>query len=148
VTSPQGKINSRWHEFVDWRDKPAIQIGFLPSNCLACAVRARCTRSARTPRILTLPTQAECGTLRQPRQCQQTKAFLEIYHLRAGVEGLISQAVNCHALRRTRYRGLAKTRLQHLATAAALRLIRVAAWLDGTPRARIRISPLAALFAT
>lgn len=147
VTCPQGKTNSRWHEFVDWRGKPAIQIGFLPSDCLACAVRARCTRSARTPRVLTLPTQAEYEALRQARQRQQTDAFLQLYHVRAGIEGLVSQAVNVHGLRRSRYRGLAKTRLQHLATAAALNLSRVVAWLDGTPRARTRISPLVALFA-
>jgi transposase len=147
VTCPPGKTKSRWHAVIDWRGKPAIQVGFLPSDCLACAVRARCTRSARTPRVLTLPTQAEYEALRQARQRQQTAAFLELYHLRAGVAGLVSQAVNCPGLRRSRYRGLAKTRLQHLATAAALNLSRVAAWLDGTPRARTRISPLAALFA-
>jgi transposase len=147
VTCPQGKTNSRWHEFVDWRGKPAIQIGFLPSDCLACAVRARCTRSARTPRVLTLPSQAEYEALRQARERQQTDAFFQLYHLRAGVEGLVSQAVNAHGLRRSRYRGLAKTRLQHVATAAALNLSRVVAWLDGAPRARTRVSPLAALFA-
>jgi DDE family transposase len=147
VTCPQGKTNSRWHEFIDWRGNPALQIGFLPSDCLACEVRARCTRSARTPRVLTLPTQAEYEALRQARQRQQTDAFLQLYHLRAGVEGLISQAVNSHGLRRSRYRGLAKTRLQHVATATALNLSRVVAWLDGTPRARTRVSPIAALFA-
>jgi DDE family transposase len=147
VICPPGKINSRWHAFVDGRGKPAIQIGFLPSDCLACAVRARCIRSARTPRVLTLPTQAEDEALRQARQRQQTAGFRELYHVRAGVEGLVSQAVNSHGLRRSRYRGLAKTRLQHLATATALNLSRVVAWLDGTPRARTRVSPLVALFA-
>jgi transposase len=72
---------------------------------------------------------------------------LEQYHLRAGVEGLVSQAVNSHGLRRSRCRGLAKTRLQHLATAAALNLSRVAAWLDRTPRAQTRMSPLVTCFA-
>jgi DDE family transposase len=147
VTCPQGKTNSRWHEFIDWRGKSAIQIGFLPSDCLACPVRARCTHSARTPRVLTLPTQDEYEALRQARQRQQTGAFLQLHHLRAGVEGLVSQAVNAHGLRRSRYRGLAKTRLQHFATAAALNVSRTVAWLDGTPRARTRISPLVALFA-
>jgi transposase len=51
VTCPQGKTNSRWHAFMDWRGKPAIQRGFLPSDCLACAARAHGTRSARTPRV-------------------------------------------------------------------------------------------------
>jgi IS5 family transposase len=94
-----------------------------------------------------LPTPAEYEALRQARQRHHTDAFLERYHLRAGVAGLIAPAVNSHGLRRSRYRGLAKTRLQHLATAAALNLSRVVAWLDGTPRARTPISPLVALFA-
>lgn len=68
------------------------------------------------PRVLTLPTQAEYEALRQARQRQPTDAFLQRYHVRAGVEGLISQAVNSHGLRRSRYRGLAKTRLQHVVT--------------------------------
>jgi IS5 family transposase len=97
--------------------------------------------------VLTLPTQAEYAALRQARARQQTDQFLELYHVRAGVEGLVSQAVNGYGLRRSRYRGLAKTRLQHLATAAALNISRLIAWLDGTPHARTRVSPLAALFA-
>ena len=41
----------------------------------------------------------------------------------------------------------AKTHLQHIATAAALDLDRVAAWLQGRPRAPTRISRFAALAA-
>jgi hypothetical protein len=56
VTCPQGKTNTRWHEFVDWRGKPAIQIGFRPSDCLACEparsvpnARGRLARRACSP---------------------------------------------------------------------------------------------------
>ena len=48
-------------------------------------------------------------------------------------------------LRRSRYRGLAKTRLQSLATAAAINLDRLAAWLAGHPLEPTRTSRFAAL---
>ena len=48
-------------------------------------------------------------------------------------------------LRRTRYAGLAKTHLQHVATAAAINIDRIVAWLDERPRAQTRLSRFAAL---
>jgi transposase len=61
------------------------------------------------------------------------------------VEGTISQAVRTAGLRRARYIGLAKTHLQHLITAAALNVLRGAAWLAERPHAPTRLSPFAAL---
>jgi hypothetical protein len=48
-------------------------------------------------------------------------------------------------LRRARYIGLAKTQLQHVVTAAAMNLVRLGAWLAGTPLARTRQSAFARL---
>ena len=50
-------------------------------------------------------------------------------------------------LRQARHRGLVKTHLQHVATAAALDLDRVAAWLEGRPLAPTRRSRFAAMAA-
>ncbi len=50
-------------------------------------------------------------------------------------------------LRRARYRGLARTHLQHVATAAAINLVRLAAWFGAVPRAATRTSRFAALAA-
>ena len=50
---------------------------------------------------------------------------------RAGIEGTISQGVRKMGLRKSRYIGLPRTRLQHLATAAAINLFRVFDWLSG-----------------
>ncbi len=50
-------------------------------------------------------------------------------------------------LRRSRYRGLAKTHLQHVATAAAIELERLAAWFRAVPRAVTRTSRFTALAA-
>jgi hypothetical protein len=41
--------------------------------------------------------------------------------------------------------GLAKTQLQHLVTAMALNVVRLGAWRLGTPLAKTRCSPFAAL---
>jgi hypothetical protein len=43
-------------------------------------------------------------------------------------------------LRQCRYIGLAKTRLQHILTAAALNFERIYAWLEEIPLAKTRIS--------
>jgi transposase len=50
-------------------------------------------------------------------------------------------------MRRSRYRGLAKTHLQHLATAAAINVKRAVNWLLGEPLATTRQSHFAALLA-
>jgi hypothetical protein len=58
---------------------------------------------------------------------------------------VISQALRCCGLRRSRYIGRDKTHLQHVLTAAAINLIRIDAWLAGTPLAKTRVSPFARL---
>ena len=82
------------------------------------------------------------------RQRLKTDEFKQKYKIRAGVEGTISQAVGPLGMRRNRYRGLAKTHLQHVLTAAAMNLCRVIAWLGGSPRAVTRQSRFAALQAS
>ena len=66
------------------------------------------------------------------------------YAQRNGVEGTLSQAVRGFGLRQARSRGLAKTGLQGVAT-AALNLDRLAAWFAGRPLAPTRTSRFAAL---
>ena len=51
------------------------------------------------------------------------------------MEGTISQAVRRSELRRARYVGQAKTRLQNVCTAVALNLVRLWNWLAETPLA-------------
>ena len=48
-------------------------------------------------------------------------------------------------MRHARYRGLAKTRLEHTSAAVALNLIRLHAWWNGHPLDRTRTSHLARL---
>jgi IS5 family transposase len=62
---------------------------------------------------------------------QATDDWRQRYALRCGVESLIAQASRRSDLHQARYRGLAKTHLQHVLTALALNLVRVDAWLTG-----------------
>jgi transposase len=74
--------------------------------------------------------------LRAARERQQTEAFKERYKRRAGIEGTISQAAYALGMRRTRYRGVKKTHLHHIAIATAINLQRCLAWLWEVPRAK------------
>ena len=81
------------------------------------------------------------------RARERTVEYRKLYAQRQGIEGTLSQGVRAFGLRRARYRGLAKAGLQHLATAAALNLDRLAAWFAERPLAPTRTSRFAALAA-
>jgi IS5 family transposase len=55
--------------------------------------------------------------------------------------------VRAFGLRRARYRSLAKTHLQHVATGAAINLGRLGDWLRARPHAATRTARFAALAA-
>lgn len=78
--------------------------------------------------MITLRPQPEYETLKRARARQETDHFKTKYETRAGIEGTISQGTRSFNLRHCRYLGLAKTHLQHLATAAAMNLTRVVTW--------------------
>jgi len=59
----------------------------------------------------------------------------------------LSQGVRGFGLRRCRYIGLAKARLQHVATAAATNVSWISDWLGGGPRAATWTSPFLRLVA-
>ncbi|MBO8190100.1 IS1182 family transposase [Streptomyces spirodelae] len=142
VTCPGGKTSTRWAR-EPTRDKTEIRVQFSQTDCRSCPVKDSCTRGPR--RKLTLQDQDIHQVLHRRRAEQETTAWMRRYRLRAGVEGTISQGVQRCGLRRSRYRGLTKTSLQHQLTGAALNLTRIDAHLTNTPRAGTRTSHFAAL---
>jgi hypothetical protein len=118
---------------------------FRPADCGDCPARPLCTRTKRGPRHLKLQPRAEYEALKAARGRLATKEGRRCYARRAGIEGTISQGVRAFGLRRSRYRGLAKTHLQHVASAAAVNLERLAAWFRAAPRAATRTSRFAGL---
>ena len=117
---PQGAVSASWVEGQNAHGHDIVQILFERRTCAACPVRAHCTKSAAGPRTLRLSAQPQHEALQRARQREKTEEFQKTYARRAGVEGTMSQGVRVAGLRRARYVGLAKTHLQHLATAAAL----------------------------
>lgn len=147
ATCPAGHVSAQWTATHDPEGNADIVVSFARATCLACPVRAQCTRSARGPRRLTLQPQAEHLALRAARARQATPAFAAQYAARAGVEGTIAQGVATCGLSQARYRGLAPTRLQHLLTGAALNVVRLGAWFAQRPRAVTRPARLVAIAA-
>ncbi|MFB7560963.1 IS1182 family transposase [Streptomyces brevispora] len=142
---PSGATSRYWTAGVDNNGRDAIRIRFATSTCAPCPVRDQCTRSTQYGRQLTVRPQEQDALLERVRAEQSTDEWKDRYAARAGVEGTIHQAVAAAGVRRTRYIGLAKTHLAHVLTAAAINLIRLDAWWNGTPLADTRTSRLAAL---
>jgi transposase len=147
VHCPQGKTSGSWAERVDHTGSPYIQVRFRQQDCRACEVRAFCTRATRAPRSLKLHPQAQFAALQAARVWYRSEEGQQSYQRRAGVEGTLSQGIRAFGLRAARYRGLTKAHLQHVATAAAINVERLVAWLNERPRAKTRISRFAALAA-
>jgi transposase len=145
VTCPAGQVSQGWYLSHTASGQPAISVNFAARSCQPCTLRPRCTRGQA--RSLTLRPRPQHEALQAARQRQTTEAFKTTYRIRAGIEGTIAQAVRVTGLRQARYRGLAKTHLQHLALAAALNVLRALAWLNEVPVAATRPSAFARLAA-
>jgi transposase len=142
---PQGQTSVKWTPGRDVSGDPVIRIRFDRATCRACPARQMCTSAKNAPRQLTVRPQVHHKAIQTARQRQETTEFKTQYARRAGIEGTHAQGIRRCGLRQARYIGLAKTHLQHLATAAALNFVRLGEWLAGTPRAKTRCSPFAAL---
>jgi transposase len=137
---PQGQTSRRWTSSHDQDGNAVIQIQFDRDQCRACGERESCTKAASGPRVLKLRPQAQYEALQVARAYQETEEFKQRYQRRAGIEGTISQGTHGFDLRYARYRGLAKTALQHVFVALALNLARLIAWWDERPKAQTRPS--------
>ena len=141
VTCPQGKTAASWTPCTQ-HGKDAIVATFSAGDCGPCPARSLCTTGKR--RQLTLMPRDLAEAQAAARTAETTIPFQADYARRAGVEGTMHQAAS-HGARRARYRGLPKTRLDHVYMACALNLLRLEAFWTGTPLDRQRTSHLARL---
>jgi hypothetical protein len=117
---------------------------FPASDCGPCPARSLCTTSGKDRRQLTVLPRDLAHAQAAARAAEKTIPFQADYARRAGVEGTMHQAAS-HGARRTRYRGLPKTRPGHVYMATALNLLMLEAFWNGTPLDRQRTSHLARL---
>src|SRR5712692_5017154 len=145
VTCPMGKQSISWLPNTYPKNGMTWEVRFARKDCTPCLHRAQCTRAKKEPRLIGLQTREQYEALQEARKRQTTEAFHQQYAPRAGIESTHAQGIRRCGLRQARYIGLAKTHLQHLATAAALNFVRLGEWWAGTPRAKTRCSPFSRL---
>lgn len=125
---PAGKTSSEWKEYSKTPGSPkTVQVRFDSATCQGCPFfgKGKCTSSKNGRCIELHPYRA----LIEARRAEaKTEAFRQRMHLRAGIEGTISETVRGHNLRQARYRGQKKLRLQLLFTAVAVNLKRLVRW--------------------
>lgn len=125
VTCPGGKRSVRWTPGHDKQGagQDLVAVQFDPDDCRGCPLRPRCTQAKTGPRTLRLRPREQHEALQTARRRQLTEAFKQLYAVRAGIEGALSQGVRAFGLRAARYRGQAKTYLQHLLVAVAMNIV-------------------------
>jgi transposase len=142
VTCPQGAISSSWTPARNRHGTDVILARFAQVTCRPCPARGQCTTAARNGRTLGLRPRPVHEAITAARAEQAGDAWQRRYRIRAGVEGTIAQATHVTGIRRARYLGLPKTRLEHNAAAAAINLIRLDAWWTGQSLDRTRTTHL------
>jgi len=143
ATCPQGATSATWNP-VSQRGADTIVVSFAKTDCGPCPARALCTTSKAGRRQISVPPREVHEAQVKSRAQQNTKEWQDRYAVRAGVEGTINQAIDL-GIRRARYRGIDKTRLQHVFTACAINLIRLDAYWNGHPLDRTRANHIARL---
>lgn len=126
---PAGKTNtqcSRLEEEATGKVSFRFEFG---THCHDCRLRGQCL--GKDQRHRTLVVGEHHTALQARRQEQQTEAFQQRMKHRNGIEGTQSELVRAHGMRRARYQGLAKVKLQNYFIGAACnvkRWIRREAW--------------------
>jgi transposase len=128
ATCPAGKTSTQCSHIHD-ADQGATYWRFeWGAQCDACPLCTACTRSRTGRRILAVGEHHDL--LQARRREMKTPDFYHRMHRRNAIEGTVSELVRL-GLRRTRYRGLAKTRLHGYLVGAACnvgRWLRLEAW--------------------
>ncbi|MFF4520586.1 transposase [Streptomyces bluensis] len=96
-------------------EHPRLFVLFPRKACRECEDRLKCTGNAdgKGRHIFLLPEPQQ--KIQSPvRKDQKTGSWQRRYAIRAGCEAAVSETVHAHGLRHCRYRGLAKTHVQHV----------------------------------
>ena len=147
VICPAGQTSQDWGHIPDRHGKPSLRVRFPLRLCRSCPLHAQCTPIAAKVLILR-PDEASYNALKLARSRQETPEFRKLYAKRAGVEGTVAQAVRTCEMRRARYIGSKKLRLQAFFTATAMNVLRAVQWLTGERPTSTPVSRFAKLVAS
>jgi transposase len=129
ATCPAGKVSTQCSRLVEQSTgKVNYRIEFS-TQCHECSLRAQCL--GKDQRHRTILVGEHYTALQERRAEQQTHAFKQRMKHRNAIEGTQSELVRGHGLRRARYRGLSKMKLQNYFIGAACnvkRWLRREAW--------------------
>jgi transposase len=105
-----------------------------PDVCAACPLRSQCV-GAKSPQAVRQVTRFDNGYVeRAVAACRRPRGRRLLAQRQTCIEGLFGQAKNWHGLRRARWRGRIKMRVQVLLTAAVLNLKKL---LEAARRGRV-----------
>lgn len=121
ATCPNGQTPVSWLPRPQSDGRAGAHVLFR-RKCDGCPYRAMCA-PGKSGRSLEISPYYQEITAR--RQEAKTTTFKEDMKHRPAIEGTLSEMVRRHGLRRARYRGKDKVRLQHLFTGAAVNLKRL-----------------------
>ena len=147
VVCPAGQTSRDWGHIPDRHGKLSLRVRFPLPACRACSLHDQCTQTAAKVLILR-PDEQTYTALQKARKRQETPEFRTLYAKRAGIEGTIAQAVRTCEMRRARYIGSKKLKLQALLTATAMNVLRACEWLMRRKHASTPVSRFAKLVAT
>lgn len=114
---PAGKQNTQCSRLEEEATGKVSYRFEFSTHCHDCPLRGRCL--GKDQRHRTLVVGEHHSHLQARRQEQKTEAFQNKSQRRNAVEGTQSELVRAHGLRRARYRGLKKVRLQNYLAGAA-----------------------------
>jgi len=123
VTCPKGNTTDKYYLSKDAKGQTTKTFVFPQKVCQLCSRRNECTEAKDTGRTIRVGPNEEY--LQMMRARQKTKEFKEIYNKRRPpIERKIAELIY-HGLRKTKYIGRRKSRLQALFTASVVNLKRV-----------------------
>ena len=126
---PAGREAVRWKQVVPDGRKRVAHRAWFGTDCRSCVFFADgfCTTDRRGRALNISPYH---DTLQARRREMQSEQFAKEMHTRNGIEGTISELVRAHGARRSRYRGIARNRLQAGFIGVAMNLKRLAKALN------------------
>jgi len=142
ATCPAGQRSVACSRITETKpQKTSYYFAWAPADCGACPQQDQCLSKKKRRPFRTLEVGAQHMLAQERRNLCKTPEYQQHMQRRNGIEGTHSELTRGYSLRRSRYRGLKKTDLQMLFTAAACNLRRWAARLCWLSRQELKKTP-------